>query len=180
MSASEDLKQIAMLRKAILPLATVLKDEVTAEANVEATKEVAERLHKMDEAITELLSQRLNQMDSAIVELLKRELNVTVNAPEVHNTVEMPTNLISALEKIQAMTLQKSAPTVIKAETPTVYEPHDQSGGLVKYNGFVASNGSWKIQRISKNEQRYAFGKGDYAKSWETRDKLKYGYADGS
>lgn len=149
---ADDLKEIARLRKAMLPLL----DFMRLEANEEFTY-------------------RLEKMESTLEKLAERESNITVKAPDVNVTVNTE-EIVAAIRKLEASgVLQKSA-----LPESARYEPHDQSGGGVsKYNGFVADDGSWYIQRVSKGEQRYAKGKGGYMDAWEKRTKLPYGYLSG-
>lgn len=145
MSTTEDLKTVAQIRKAILPLIEIVKRE--ADRN---------------------LDERLAAIEDAVKTLGAREINIP--APNVTVKTEVPKDLVNSFSRLS------------KQATPTIknYQPHDQSSGTVKYNGFVAEDGSWYIQRLAKGQQRYAKGRGDYQDAWEGRGKLSYGNFDGS
>ena len=147
---SEELKIIALIRKAIKPLATA--------ARLEANEDI---------------HNQLAQLTKAVDGLVKREVK------EVRVKVETPSQVVEALEKVTQAQMQKSEPL----PAPAKYEPHDQEakkGTPFQYNGFVAENGDWYIQRIAKGEQRYAKGHGNYAEAWTNKKKQSYGYLDGS
>jgi hypothetical protein len=147
----EDLKTVGQIRKAMLPLVEILRAETNKD-----------------------LTARLEKIETVLADLVKKDYNVTVQPTPV--TVEGfdPTQLI---EKMQKMNQKKLEPAVVQPVLK--YEPHDQSGGVIKYNGFVAEDGSWYIQRLSKSSQRYAKGKGDYIEAWDKKTKLEYGLIDG-
>ena len=106
-------------------------------------------------------------------ELAKRhEETVMAKAESAVITFEMVEKLTDTIQK-----MANNAPT---AAAVSPYEPHDQAKGSgFQYSGFVRSDGAYYIQRVSKGEQRYAKGTGNYTDSWGRRDKLDYGYIDG-
>lgn len=149
--SEQDLKQTAQIRKAIMPLIQLLKSE----ANVEITK-------------------HLSVIDAKLDEIAKRENIIKVSPPEVSVTVSIPDELTKSIQK-----MSEPAPEVV--DTPTDYQPHDQSKSQVyQYSGFVRSDGKYYIQRVAKGEQRYAKGAGDYTEAWSKRSKLNYGRIDES
>lgn len=158
MTETERIQQIAQLRKAIMPLVELLKTD--------ANKELESRLEIIEKSLQSLAEKEV-------------KFDVQVNAPDV--TFEVPTELTQAITDIHKMVeinMKKNNDVVVKDTSH--YEPLDQAKEKVfTYSGFMKSDGSWKIQRIAKNEQRYAFGKGDYADAWKRKSKLDYGYADG-
>lgn len=116
------------------------------------------------------LEERLHGIEVALSALLKKDTSVTVQPPEVNVTVDTK-SIENALSK-----MQKSEPKPV-----STFEPHDQAKAQGEsFSGFVRSDGDWYIQRVTKGEQRYAKGSGDYSEAWEKRSKLKYGYIDGS
>jgi hypothetical protein len=163
MSSSDEIKQIAKTRQIVMPLIKQMATEIVA-----ANDAKLERLLK------------------AVEQLAKQQPVVNVTVPEIKlPKIEVPTPQVNyqppdvhidttpVAKAVANLPLQKSDPTPI--ETPQ-YEPHDQAGGAIKYSGFLAQDGTWYIQRIAKNQQRYAKGRGDYSDAWEGRERLNYGY----
>ena len=152
---SDEIREVARLRKAVLPLVKLLSSEAVSE-----------------------VSKRLDTIEESLTEIAKRDMNVTVTAPEVHvgPTVFDVDKLITALDKSNKALMAKSASPALPD-----YQPHDQAGSsAIKYNGFVAQDGSWYIQRVAKGGQRYAKGKGNYSEAWEKRGDQTYRMYDGS
>lgn len=147
---TDDLKQIAQIRKAILPLVDLAKRESDAK-----------------------LEERLSGIETALAALLKKDTVVEVKAPEVNVTVDT-TNIEKAVSKLQKSdTTPKPAPSAYEPHDQAKSQTY-------QYSGFVRSNGDWYIQRVAKGEQRYSKGSGGYSDAWEKRSKLKYGYLDES
>lgn len=154
MSKTEDLKQVAQIRKAVMPLVELLK--------AESNKELEARLDKIEASLEKALA-------------FKPEVVVNTTPEIVIDHKAAAEAMIIALEKQNKMLKKGDKPDVIP------YQPHDQAKGQgVQYSGFVRSDGAWYIQRVAKGEQRYAKGNGSYQKAWEKRAKQDYGILDGS
>jgi hypothetical protein len=152
--ATEELQQVAQIRKAVAPLIDLVKREADT---------------KMEE--------RLSGIESALTALLKKDFTPEIKAPEVSVNMDID-QIVKAIEKQNNTLLAKSDTPVVTSQT---YEPHDQAKSQAfQYSGFVNTSGEWYIQRVAKGEQRYAKGTGDYTTAWEKRSKLKFGYIDES
>lgn len=186
---SDELKQMGKTRKLLKPLMDLFADRIekaassiessvtSLEAKVESNKEITTQqiIDKANEIRTEFYRvqekqqqqhsediRKAHELFNKTVSDLSNKMSVTVKAPDLHPTFEVP----------------KPEVIINKAESkdPGEYQPHDQGKkGMYQYSGFARADGAWYIQRVTKGEQRYAAGKDDYTDAWEKRDKLEYG-----
>lgn len=141
---------VGLLRQAIKPL---IKDIV---------------VEKMTQEITASLKLDIAKLNSS---LEKHSTSVNIDASDLHTAVQELTKYTMQQE------LKKSQSKQLEV---TDYQPHDQKKkGVYKYAGFVRPDGSWYIQRIAKDEQRYIFGKGNYSEAWSEAEAQKYGTISG-
>lgn len=163
---SGDLKDVGKLRKALLPVVKMIQHEINEENK--------KRFELIDKKIDKIAAIK-PVINLEKVNVPQPDINVHVDIPDVLakavsiNSSDLNT-LLGVLKTMQSQT--------IKAEQIT-YLPHDQdNGNMIKYNGFVALDGQWYIQRVTKGEQRYVKGNGNYSEAWDNRTKLGYGMAD--
>jgi len=145
---AEDIKAIAQLRKAVMPLIELMRSESNNE-----------------------ITQRIEGLEKSVETLVNKGISVKVDAPEIK--IEDLTSLNDSLQKLADSKLNKSADPNLLTE----YKPHDQkSTDTAKYYGFVRADGSWYIMRDVGETQRYTAGSSDYSTNWDKCQKLKYKY----